>query len=260
MFCIIVPTHDRPQLLARALRSLAAQTWRDFTVVVVSDSSRYVAPYAELQALEGRYVYVLRSGVPGPAASRNLGQQLADSPYLLFLDDDDSFEPGHLAALAQRLQAGQPALLVCDFKVLQEDRSTSPPRPLGITDVSLSGADADSVFVRNRIPNSCIAYRRDILAGVRHSVDMDLYEDWDYLLQCLRQGHPLTHLASPTVVIHKSAADAPVNMRRGNGSDDRILPVMLDLYHRYPAPNPQTRLARQQLLASAGVPVSLEQC
>lgn len=259
MFTIIVPTHDRPTLLARTLRSLSVQTWRDFTVVVVSDSPRYVAPYAELQALAGRYVYVLRSGTPGPAASRNLGQRLADAPYLLFLDDDDTFEPGHLAALAARLQISQPPLLVCDFQVRNEDRSTSPPRALGSAEVSLADVTADSVFVRNRIPNSCVAYRRDILADIRHAPDLDLYEDWDFLLQCLR-SHPLAHCASAGVVIHKSAADAPENMRRGNGSDDRILAVMLDLYRRHPAPNPETRLARQTLLASAGVPVALEQC
>ena len=259
MFTIIVPTHDRPALLARTLRSLSAQTWRDFTVVVVSDSSRYVAPYAELQALEGRYVYVLRSGNPGPAASRNLGQRLADAPYLLFLDDDDSFEPDHLAVLAARLQISQPPLLVCDFQVRHEDRSTSPPHALGSAEVSLADVTADSVYVRNRIPNSCVAYRRDILADIRHAPDLALYEDWDFLLQCLR-SHPLAHCAGAGVVIHKSAADAPENMRRGNGSDDRILAVMLDLYRRHPAPNPETRLARQALLASAGVPVALEQC
>ena len=259
MFTIIVPTHDRPALLARTLRSLSAQTWRDFTVVVVSDSARYVAPYAELQALEGRYVYVLRSGSPGPAASRNMGQRLADAPYLLFLDDDDTFEPQHLAVLAARLQNSQPPLLVCDFKVRHEDRSASPPRAISMAEVSLADVTAESVFVRNRIPNSCVAYRRDILADIHHAQDLDLYEDWDFLLQCLHT-HPLAHCASAGVVIHKSAADVPENMRRGNGRDDRIVPVMLDLYRRHPAPDPQTRLARQSLLASAGVPIGMEQC
>lgn len=260
MFSIIVPTHDRPELLARALRSLQAQTWRDFTVIVVSDSPRYVAPYAELQALQGRYLYVLRSSGPaGPAASRNLGQRLAQAPYLMFLDDDDSFEPDHLARLAARLRQAPAALTVSDFQVCQEDRTVSPPHRLGLAAVSLADADAASVYVRNRIPNSCVTYRRDGLEGIQHDASLDLYEDWDFLLQCLRR-HPVTHCPGHGVVIHKSAADAPANLRRGNGNDDRILPVMLALYQRHPAPDAATRQARQALLAQAGVAVPLEQC
>jgi cellulose synthase/poly-beta-1,6-N-acetylglucosamine synthase-like glycosyltransferase len=259
MFTIIVPTHDRPELLGRTLRSLIAQTWRDFTVVVVSDSARYVAPYAELQALEGRYIYILRSGAPGPAASRNMGLAVADSRYIIFLDDDDSFEPGHLAMLAGHLQHGDPALLFCDFQVHNEDRTASPPLPLSTLAVSLAGVTGDSVFVRNQIPNSCIAYRRAAISHLRHDTGLQLYEDWDFLLQCLR-AHPLTHVAGNGVLIHKSSADAPRNMRRGNGSDDKIVDVMLALYQRHPAPNSATRIARQSLLASAGIAVDLEQC
>ena len=259
MFTIIIPTHERPELLARCLRSLSAQTWRDFTVVVVADSPRFVAPYAELQALEGRYVYILRSGTPGPAASRNMGLALAEAPYVLFLDDDDSFAPDHLSVLAQHLKQSSPALLFCDFRVQNEDRTTSPPRLLSTAAVSISDVTDDSVFVRNRIPNSCITYRRDVLARVRYDTGLPLYEDWDFLLHCL-QAHHLSHIASAGVTIHKSSADAAQNMRRGNSNDDKILQVMLQLYQRHPAPNTSTRLARQALLASAGVAVGIEQC
>ena len=115
------------------------------------------------------------------------------------------------------------------------------------------------MFVRNRIPNSCIAYRRDAIAHLRHDTALQLYEDWDFLLQCLRT-HRLAHVADSGVIIHKSSADAPQNMRRGNGSDDKIVGVMLALYQRHPAPNNETRIARQSLLASAGVAVGLGQC
>ena len=259
MFTIIVPTHDRPELLSRTLRSLIAQTWRDFTVVVVSDSARFVAPYTELQALQGRYVYVLRSGAPGPATSRNMGLAMADSRYILFLDDDDAFEPDHLMVLAKHLQDTDPALLFCDFKVRNEDRTTSPPQPLSTVDVSIADVTGDSVFVRNRIPNSCIAYRRDVVAHLRHDASLALYEDWDFLLHCLK-AHRLTHVTVSGVIIHKSGADAPQNMRRGNGNDGLIVPLMLQLYQRHPAPNTETRLARHALLASAGIAVELDQC
>ena len=37
LFSVIVATHERPALLERALASLAAQTFRDFETIVVSD-------------------------------------------------------------------------------------------------------------------------------------------------------------------------------------------------------------------------------
>jgi GT2 family glycosyltransferase len=67
MFTIIIPTHDRPQLLKRTLESLIAQTCQDFKVVMVSDTPGYLPPYQELSQLDKRFDYVLRStGVPGP--------------------------------------------------------------------------------------------------------------------------------------------------------------------------------------------------
>lgn len=254
MFTIIIPTHDRPLLLKRTLESLIAQTCQDFKVVIVSDTPGYLPPYQELAQLDKRFDYVLRStGVPGPAASRNLGLAIADSEYILFLDDDDTYRPDHIAKLKARLQKDKPELLFCDFQVQNEDRTVYPPTLLpGGQKVSIADVTFDSVYIRNRIPNSCIAYRSDVLRGVRNETDLIIYEDWDFLLSAM-QGRSLVHYATDGVVIHKSAATAPENMRRGNSRDDKIVEVMLQLYRKHPAPNLATRQARQALMASAGV-------
>ena len=258
MFTIIIPTHDRPMLLKRTLESLIAQTCQDFKVVIVSDTPGYLPPYQELSQLDKRFDYVLRStGAPGPAASRNLGLAIADSEYILFLDDDDTFRPDHLARLKARLLLDKPEMLFCDFQIQNEDRTVYPPTPLpGGQPVSIADVTFDSVYVRNRIPNSCVAYRRDVLAGVRNETDLIIYEDWDFLLAAMH-GRSLVHYATDGVVIHKSVANAPENMRRGNTRDDKIVEVMLQLYRKHAAPNMQTRLARQALMASAGVVMDL---
>lgn len=257
MFTIIVPTHERPLLLRRTLQSLIAQTYTDFTVIIVADAATYIPPYEEMLALQGRYIYVVRSGVPGPAESRNMGLALATSRYVMFLDDDDTFEPTHLEALARQIGDKSPAMLFCDFKVCYENRSTNPPTVESIQTIALADVSQDSLYVRNRIPNSCLVYRRDVVARIRHVTDLIIYEDWDFLLAALR-GHQLRHVATSTVVIHKSPATTPENQRRGNTRDDLIPATMLHLYRKHAAPNKQTRLARQALMASAGVNLGLE--
>jgi glycosyltransferase involved in cell wall biosynthesis len=252
VFTIIIPTHDRPLLLKRTLESLIAQTCQDFKLVIVSDTATYIPPYHELAQFDGRFDYVLRcSGRPGPAPSRDLGQAIATGEYIIFLDDDDTFRPDHLATLKQRLLQDKPELLFCDLQVQFEDRSVAPPKLLGATHpISIADVTDDSVYIRNRIPNSCLAYRRDVLTGISNDPEMIIYEDWDFLLSALH-GRTLTHLATNGVVIHKTEPDAPENMRRGNSNEELVVKVMLQLYQRHPARNMETRLARQALLASA---------
>lgn len=263
MFTIIVPTHNRPLLLRRTLRSLAAQTFTQFQVIVVDDMGAYIPPFPELATLQGRYHYLIRSGESGPAVSRNMALALCaevpETHYILFLDDDDTLEPEHLANLAKHIGSTRPPLLFCDFKVQHEDRTSDPPQALSQESFSIGGVVKDSLFVRNSIPNSCLVYRSDVIRHVRYDTSMLIYEDWDFALQCLTQ-HELQHVPTNTVVIHKSRATAPENMRRGNTRDDLIAPVMLALYKKRPALNGDTRLARQALLAGAGIPVVLEDC
>jgi glycosyltransferase involved in cell wall biosynthesis len=230
LFTIIIPTHERPLLLRRALQSLIAQTYKDFQVIVVDDTGAYIPPFPELAEL-----------------------------HVMFLDDDDTFEPGHLQALASHIGTRTPEIVHCDFRVLREDRRHNPPQFLGGDDMSTAGITADSIFILNRIPNNCLVYRRDVVQNVRHAGDMRIYEDWDFLLACLA-GRTLEHVATNGVNIYKSTADSPENERRGNTRDDLLVPTMLYLYKKHPAPNMATRLGRQELMAHAGHPVTLEQC
>ncbi len=252
MFTVIVPTHSRPQLLQRTLQSLISQTFSEFRVVIVDDSASHIPPYEELKALAGRYTFIIRSGEAGPAASRNMALDLVHSGYVIFLDDDDTFEPGHLQAMADAINRDKPAIAFCSLQVQNEDRTTISPTALERSIVSIAETTKDAVFVRNCIPNSCLTYRYDVLENIRYDSQMRIYEDWDYLLHCLR-GHELTYVPVNSVVIHKSIANAPENFRRGNTRDDLIVETMLKLYQNHPAPSAVVHVQRQALMASAGV-------
>ena len=94
---VVIPTKDRPELLARAVRSVLAQDYAGrLRVIVVADG---VAPRLDEDTDANRSVLVIRNDrSPSAAAARNAGILAATAPLIAFCDDDDTWTPGKLTA------------------------------------------------------------------------------------------------------------------------------------------------------------------
>lgn len=255
LLTVIIATHDRPLLLERTLASLAAQTFKDFTTVVISDSDRYIAPYQGLKNLPGPYQYLLHNGKNGPATSRNIGIHLVKSQYAIFLDDDDTLEPNHLETVAAAIHNASnsgPLIYYCGFNIIEEDRKYSPPQFLKRTVIPVDDISRENLFIKNIIPNSCLVYPKSILQSVQFDTELILFEDWDYLLGCLRKAG-IAKLPVNSVNIHKSYLAGEENVRRGNVNDEYLIQTTLEIYRRHPAPNEITRQQRITRFAELGV-------
>jgi len=98
---IIIPTHNRPHLLPKAVASALAQTYRSVEVVVIDDASKPAVQLPEHPQLK---VVRLEQG-RGGAGARNVGTQLARGRWVTYLDDDDSLLPHMAEACLSALQA-----------------------------------------------------------------------------------------------------------------------------------------------------------
>jgi glycosyltransferase involved in cell wall biosynthesis len=99
MFSIIIPTRNRPALLARAIRSVLAQDFKDHEIIVVDDGGTDSLQLEDLDLPASVQVHRLLHTARGhgPAYSRNFGVDVSKGRYLCFLDDDDLWiDNGHL--------------------------------------------------------------------------------------------------------------------------------------------------------------------
>ena len=87
---IVIPTHDRPRLLERAVASALAQTVQDMQVVVVDDGS---AEPVRFEQPDPRLVVLRNPRALGASAARNAGLRLAAGRWVTFTDDDDELLP-----------------------------------------------------------------------------------------------------------------------------------------------------------------------
>lgn len=98
-FSVITITYDRAHLIARAIDSLLAQSFRDWELIVIDDGStdntlQVIAPYLS-NDVRIRYY---RTENQGPALARNEGILRSKGQYITFLDSDDEYLSEHLSS------------------------------------------------------------------------------------------------------------------------------------------------------------------
>lgn len=91
---IIVPTYNRADTILRAVRSVQAQTFTDWELVIVDDGS--TDGTADLLPKDDARIRVIRQPNGGIAAARTTGMNDARGELIGWLDSDDEFLPHHL--------------------------------------------------------------------------------------------------------------------------------------------------------------------
>ena len=91
---VVIPTHNRCELLKRAISSVLNQTIRSKKIIVVDNGSTDNT-YKMISSLfpEITYIYEKKRGV---SVARNLGIKNCNSLWIAFLDSDDAWKPQKL--------------------------------------------------------------------------------------------------------------------------------------------------------------------
>jgi len=124
---VIMPVHNRADVLPRAIGSVLEQELRDFELIVIDDGSTDAsADVAE--SFDDERIRVIRLGRNrGGNVARNEGIRAARAPLIAFLDSDDRYLPGKLAWVAGEFER-RPGLdlLVDSFIKVQPPGSSRP--------------------------------------------------------------------------------------------------------------------------------------
>lgn len=113
MVSVVIPTHNRVDLLPRAIESVLKQTYNDIEIIVVSDGSTDGTD-AFMQKYEGneRVKYINYTPARGGNYARNKGIEVSKGEYIAFLDDDDEWLPTKIEKQIALMEADEGVGLV----------------------------------------------------------------------------------------------------------------------------------------------------
>lgn len=256
IFTVVIPTHKRSILLARALKSVKAQSQEnDIEVIVVSDVIDSLTDSVCNLYLGADDIYMRRNGMAGPSESRNLGKSLASGHYILFLDDDDAWHPEFLKNLKQGIRSHPNRTLYFNCSIVKETRGSGEPQFISESVLGLQNTLTEDVYVKNQVHMSCFVFPMAIVRSLSFDSAMRAYEDWDFQLSAYDQEFPI-HI--PLLGSRVFEVDDLSSDRRGSSQAATDLNAVFDylyVYRRHPARDDRIKERRQQLLASVGLTI-----
>lgn len=103
---IVIPTHNRSELLKLAVQSIRSQPFNDWEIVIIDDGSRQAVSTGDLMDRIDVRVRIIRNESPlGVAAARMRGYEAATGIFIAQLDDDDLFRANALAEIVGALRS-----------------------------------------------------------------------------------------------------------------------------------------------------------
>lgn len=123
---VIIPVHNRPVLVKRALSSVVNQSFKNLELIVVDDGSTDSTPLeVEKSYPDVKLIKTLHRGV---SAARNAGIKVSSGEYVAFLDSDDAWEKDKLKHQVDYLKTHENTMWVhTDERWIRNGEEVSKP-------------------------------------------------------------------------------------------------------------------------------------
>jgi len=207
---VVIPCYRCAETIERALASVAAQSALPEKVILVEDCSGD-GTLEKLYQLRGLYSddwvqVIAKPRNSGPGETRNIGWDVASTPYVAFLDSDDSWHPRKLE-LQYQLMAGNPELALTGHHCQYLDgRCTAvehDPLPI-FPHQHIHPVNSRNLFLSNAFSTtSVVMLRRDLLQ--RFEPEKKYCEDYLLWMQIVLSGNKSSVMKLPLSYAYKSA-------------------------------------------------------
>ena len=182
---VIIPTHNRVELLKKAIDSVNRQTWHHNEIIVVDDASQDSTPLALKELQKITLLSVIRNASPkGGGYARNQGIEAAKGHFVAFLDDDDTWLPTKLEKqIALFETVPNSAAVTCSYWDVYTDKTakkihitTVHDEQKLLTDNYLGGASM--LLTTKKMLTLCGGFNHLLKSG----------QDWDLWIKLWRLG------------------------------------------------------------------------
>ena len=177
---VIIPTYNRANLVAKAIKSVLSQTYQDFEIIVIDDGSTDNTEEIIRSFKDKRVKYIKKyKENKGSSVARNIGIKVARGKYIALLDSDDEWLPEKLDKQIKVLQSESPEVGVVYSNLCYIDENGKSMNKL--RNPKKEGYIYEDLFGKNCVGTpSTVLIRKECFHQVGLFDDLlNAMEDWD---------------------------------------------------------------------------------
>lgn len=182
---VILPTWNRAKTIHRAIESVQAQTYTNWELIVVDDGSCDSTEQllSDSIACDSR-IRLVRQDHQGVSVARNAGLAMSQGEILAYIDSDNRWYPGYLAAVVETLTENSSVHSVYAGQLVRDQLQA-------VSHIRYQEFDDEALHFGNYIDMNCFAHRR-WLYEERGGFDEQLTRlvDWEFILRLTRNAPP----------------------------------------------------------------------
>ena len=199
---VLLPVYNVEPYVAEALASIQSQTFSDIEIVVVDDGStdRTLRIVEQFASTDRRIKVVRRARNHGLSAALNFGLTFCRAPFIARMDGDDIALPTRLEKQLRFLEENPDIALVgCATTAIDQSGRLIPGLDISQKPITQE-AVADTLLLAPPCSHIWLARREvyDTLSGYR---EIEVAEDYDFLLRAISAGFRLTNLPESLMLI-----------------------------------------------------------
>lgn len=224
---VVLPVHNRADVLARAIGSVLQQDFREFELIVVDDGSTDDSAATVGSFGDKRIRLIQLEENRGGNVARNEGVRAATAPLIAFLDSDDRYLPNKLSwTVAEFSRRPELELLVDSFIKVQPPGSRKAEvvrRNPVIDDRQLFRI---ALFTRQLWKATpAISVRREVAIKAPFDETLRRLQDFDFLIR----ASEFANCASTDEILWVKYWDA-----NAISAQDNMIPANVELVRRHP--------------------------
>jgi glycosyltransferase involved in cell wall biosynthesis len=190
LISVVLSTRNRASIVPRAIASVASQSYGNFELIVVDDTSDDETPQVLTTFSDPRIKVVRREQQGGASATRNTGLANARGEYVVYLDDDNVMYPHWLRGVAWAFELHPDAEVMIGARIIDDEQRNQGHARGGWPQLALPWFDRERMARESVTDLMQIAHRRD-LPEAHFDEHVRIGEDWDLLARLTRDRDPL---------------------------------------------------------------------